>query len=164
MSTDVELWIERLEISDVVRRYFLAMDEFNWTIAASLIHDHITLDAGSLAAEPREVTRREYIDALIARNGGYLTTMHMTSGHVVDVSGDSARVRANFFGAHGVGPEEEDNYFAYGVYNVSLIRSVDGWRINRLEVRPVRLHGGDPGRIAAQAAELFARSTRPGYG
>ena len=145
-------WIERLEISDSVRRYFLAMDEFDWDTASEQVAETIVLDAGSLAEPPRAVSREEYMSALVARNGGYLTTLHLNADHVVDVEGDTARVRANFFGAHGVGPNEADNYFAYGVYDIDLVREEGRWKITRLAVKPTRIHGGIPSDISARAA------------
>jgi hypothetical protein len=92
------------------------------------------------------------MSALIARNGGYLTTLHLNADHVVDVEGDTARVRANFFGAHGVGPNEADNYFAYGLYDIDLVREEGRWKITRLAVKPTRIHGGLPSDISARAA------------
>ncbi|MFC3245063.1 nuclear transport factor 2 family protein [Gordonia humi] len=158
MSESNELatgWIQQLELSDSVRRYFLAMDEFDWDTASKYIADQITLDAGSLAEPPREVSRADYIDALKARNGGYLTTLHLNAGHVVDIDGDSARVRANFFGAHGVGPDEADNYFAYGVYDIAMVKQQNTWKISRIAIKPVRIHGGLPHDIAARAAARY---------
>lgn len=147
-----ELWLERLEVSDVVRRYFLAMDEFDWDTAREHVAGTIVLDAGSLAEPPRAVARAEYISALIARNGGYLTTLHLNADHVVDIDDDVARVRSNFFGAHGVGPDDVDNYFAYGVYDITLVREEGRWKINRISVKPTRFHGGLPSDISARAA------------
>jgi len=150
-----EMWLERLEISDTVRRYFLAMDEFDWDTAGEHVAETIALDAGSLADPPRAVCRDEYISALIARNGGYLTTLHLNADHVVDVDGDTARVRSNFFGAHGVGPNEVDNYFAYGVYDVELVREEGRWKISGIRVKPTRIHGGLPSDISARAAARY---------
>ncbi|MTD53822.1 nuclear transport factor 2 family protein [Amycolatopsis pithecellobii] len=154
-----EMWLERLEVSDAVRRYFLAMDEFDWATAGEHVAKTIVLDAGSLAEPPRAVSREEYMSSLIARNGGYLTTLHLNADHVVDVDGDTARVRSHFFGAHGVGPDEVDNYFAYGVYDIDLIREEGRWKISRIRVKPTRIHGGLPGDISARAAARYKENS-----
>ena len=150
-----------MEISDSVRRYFLAMDEFDWNTASDHVAETIALDAGSLAEPPRTVSRDEYISALIRRNGGYLTTLHLNADHVVDVEGDTARVRSNFFGAHGVGPNEDDNYFAYGVYDIDLVREEGRWKISRIGVKPARIHGGVPSDISARAAAQYQEMAPP---
>lgn len=151
-------WLQRLEVSDSVRRYFLAMDEFDWDTAREFIAETVTLDAGALAGPPSPVSREEYIRALIARNGGYLTTLHLNADHVVDVDGDAARVRSHFFGAHGVGPEERDNYFTYGLYDISLVKEGGRWKISRIGIAPARIHGGLPSDISARAAARLQRN------
>ena len=100
------MWLERLEVSDTVHRYFLAMDEFDWAAAGEQLADRVTLDASAFDVPAREVSREQYLAELIARNGGYEVSLHMNADHVVDVDGDHARVRSHFFGAHSVGPDD----------------------------------------------------------
>jgi hypothetical protein len=152
-------WLDRLEASDAVRRYFLAMDEFDWATASQYVAARIRLDAGGLADPPEEVSREEYIEALIARNGGYEVSLHINADHVVDLDGDGARVRTHFFGAHSVGPGSDDGYVAYGLYDLRLVKEDGRWKITRLTINLMKVHGANPATIAARAvARLSAES------
>ena len=146
-----EMWLERLEVSDTVRRYFLAMDEFDWAAAGEQLADRVTLDASAFDVPAREVSREQYLAELIARNGGYEVSLHMNADHVVDVDGDHARVRSHFFGAHSVGPDDVDGYWAYGVYDIELVKLGGVWKMARLSVKPFKTHGGKPVDVAARA-------------
>lgn len=64
----------------------------------------------------------------------------MNVDHVVDLHGTTARLRSHFLGAHSVGPGEGDGYWAYGIYDVELVKQAGRWKITRLAILPMKVH------------------------
>jgi SnoaL-like domain len=147
---------ERLDVQQVVSRFFIDMDRFDWDAISTVIDDEITLIAGAFVkSEPAPTSRDQFMDELIARNGGFSLegsgSYHGNGGHVIDVRGDDAFVRAHMFGSHWVGSTAQDEFHSFGIYELALRRSAAGWRIRRLAIIPLRNEGAEPTSIMERA-------------
>jgi SnoaL-like domain len=147
---------ERLEVQQVVSRFFLEMDRFDWDAISTIVDDQITLVAGAFVnSEPAPASRDQFMEELIARNGGFSLdgsgSYHGNAGHVIDIHGDDAVVRAHMFGSHWVGPDPQDEFHSFGIYELALRRSAAGWRIRRLAIIPLRNEGAEPTSIMDRA-------------
>ena len=101
---------ERFDAQQVVSRFFLAMDRFDWEAIEAVIDDEMTLAAGAYVDDPpAPVPRDQFMEELIDRNRGFSLSgsgsYHGNSGHVVDIDGDRAHVRSHMYGSHWVGPD-----------------------------------------------------------
>ena len=92
----ISAWIDKLDVSDTVRRYFLAFDRFDWEGVRGLVASRVTLRAPGLKGET--LARDEFVESAKLRNGGYDLTVHMNPDHVVDIDGDRARVVSHLLG------------------------------------------------------------------
>jgi hypothetical protein len=106
---------ERLDVQQVVSRFFIAMDRFDWDAIGAVIDDQITLVAGAFVnSDPAPTSRDQFMEDLIARNGGFSLegcgSYHGNAGHVIDIIGADAVVRAHMFGSHWVGPTPQDEF------------------------------------------------------
>ncbi|MGH3633933.1 MAG: nuclear transport factor 2 family protein [Mycobacterium sp.] len=158
MVSRIDQLLDKSDVSDTVRRYFLAMDKFDWDTVASLVGEQMTLDADAPGVEPGAVTRAEFVRTLIARNGGFVGTMHLNPDHVVDLDesdADKAHVTAHMWAGHSVGPDPADSFWGYGIYEIDLVRTQGRWRIVALRIQPagVLAGGGHPADIYARAAD-----------
>lgn len=151
-------WLAKMDVSEVVLRHFMAMDDSDWSTVRECIASEITLDVGSLGRDPA-VGRDEYMKRLIERNVGYDLTIHMNPGHIVDIDGDEARLRSHLLGAHGVGDRDAENFWGFGLYDIGLIREAGAWKITRISVNLLKTFGGEPASIMQAAAKRYAGST-----
>lgn len=154
---------ERLDVQQVVSRFFLAMDRFDWDAIAAVVDDEMTLVAGAYIEDPpAPASRDRFMQELIDRNAGFSLpghgSYHGNSGHVVDVDGDSAHVRSHMYGSHWVGPEPTDEFHVLGMYDVELRRTAHGWRIRRLAVIPLFTRGAPAASIMARAHDAWHAS------
>jgi 3-phenylpropionate/cinnamic acid dioxygenase small subunit len=123
---------DRTAVIDTVTRYATALDSRDW----ALLDEVFTPDAvGDFGAGP--LAGREALRGLVRRMlGGSGPSQHLLANHRVEVDGDTARcvcqVRA--FSA-GVGPAAGRSYELLGEYRDRLVRTPEGWRIARRELK-----------------------------
>jgi hypothetical protein len=146
--------LDKTEVSDAVKAYFMALDRFDWDTVASLVADEFTLDADAPGAVPQAVPRDEFLRTLKERNGGFTATIHVNPDHLVTVDGDKAHVTAHAWAAHAVGTAPADVFWGYGFYDIDLIRGASGWQLSRQRIDIIG--GGGEG----SPADVFARSAQ----
>jgi SnoaL-like domain len=155
MEDALQRLLDKSDVSETVRRYFLALDRFDWAAVAGLVADEFMLEADAPGAEPRPVPREEFIRTLIARNGGFTGTLHINPDHVVTIDGDRAHVSAHMWAAHMVGQAPKDGFWGYGLYEIDLARQADGrWQLVSQRIDIVGVGGeGTPADIFGRAME-----------
>jgi hypothetical protein len=130
-ATMTDIQQDWLEITALVNRYAQAVDGKNWAMYESCF----TADA-----------QIDYCSAGGARGGvaestAWLATMlesisvsqHYITNQVIDVKGEEATCRAYFFGVVGNQNETESSLiWVGGIYEDTLRRTDDGWRIAEL--------------------------------
>ena len=123
---------ERTAIIDTVNRYATALDSRDWALLDQVFTPDAVGDFGAGVLSGREALRK-----LVKRMlGGSGPSQHLLANHRVQIQGDRAdcvcQVRA--FSA-GVGPAAGRSYELLGEYRDQLVRTPDGWRIARREMR-----------------------------
>lgn len=79
-------------------------------------------------------------DALVAqaaRKHGQGNVWHSVTGHVIDVDGDTATIRANLLVAFADGVADPAPFLLGEVYDMEARRSDEGWRLTRMSATPV---------------------------
>ncbi|MTD54715.1 nuclear transport factor 2 family protein [Amycolatopsis pithecellobii] len=148
---------DRSLISDTIHRYFMALDVKDWAAVRDVLDDQFLIDAATVmekVAEPQPVD--EFMAGLIARNGGFLGTTHLNPGHIIEVDGDHAHVRAHMYCPHWVDETDDGMYLAYGRYEIDLVRRGDGWRMTKLLIHIDGARGDASSVYAAAAANVEA--------
>jgi ketosteroid isomerase-like protein len=153
LTTRTTQWLDRLDVSDCVRRYFLAFDRFDWDEVGRLVADEMTLAAPGLPAETS--SREEFVERARRRNDGYDLTVHLNPDHVVTIDGDHAHVTSHLLVGHGVGTAPEGHFWGYGFFELELVRRSPGWAITACTVDRRHAEGGDPLTVRALAAAQF---------
>ncbi|MCM3882483.1 nuclear transport factor 2 family protein [Frankia sp. R82] len=130
-------WIDTAEITQVVNRYFRALDERAFDV--SHLGRIFTAEAGVIRPNGTQLTGPAAIGnghrESFAR---FESTQHLLTGHDVIVAGDDATVRANLIamhlwdGARKSAGSAEDYFVAGGVVTVRLQRTHQGWKITEL--------------------------------
>lgn len=134
--------LDRLAVTDVFNRFFLALDFKDWETAGTCLTDPFTmlvdggkLDDPTLTGSP--VQRDEWLKALEERNGGWLVTLHIHPNELVVINGDRATLGSYQVVPHAVGLQEGENYTTWGFYDVELVRREGAWLMEKLVVRPL---------------------------
>jgi len=143
----------RCAISELLSRYFSAVDDKRLdlpSVEASFSDDgRLVRPNGSAMVGPQEILAGQ--TQSFAR---FRATHHVTTDHVVDVAGDTARVRANLTAMHLWAYDHSDHnaletYFvAGGVLRALATRTPAGWRLTELELRNVWRTGVGFGAVA----------------
>jgi hypothetical protein len=142
-ATALDQLVERDEITTLVTRLGLALDEADFEGLRALLTEDVTVRTpGGTAAG------REAVIAQASRNHRPdQPCQHMITNVLVDLTGDRAKARANLvvaFGSRGDGARPLDlpvRYTMGEIYHFELERTPDGWRFARIETSPVWTSG-----------------------
>jgi|SRR6187402_309213 len=149
--------LDRLDIQDTLARYSLGQDshqgkdsnileQWDETFAPDAKVDYSV--AGGPVGTYKELARWMRGDGTTAGSmGGFANWQHMLSLPIVNVNGDEATARTDFFATHRnkPGQAQDVHYNAVGAFHDELVRTPQGWRI---AARRLEVYFGDPLAVA----------------
>ncbi len=131
--TDLRELADRSELAELVARHSLWLDELRYDESDQLFTDDVVVK--SVRGEATG------IEALIqiARKGHdtYARTLHNKSNLVIEIDGDTAKVRANDVAV--LVRHEMTEEIAAAIHYYGARRTAMGWRFDRLEITPLAL-------------------------
>lgn len=140
MTTDLESRIHQLEdrtqISEQVIKYAMGVDRRDWAMFADCFTDpvHADFSAGGVPAET--VAREELVARISFALNGFTATQHISPNHVIefdDNDPDRAVCYSYMFAQHLIkGSGNGEYYLLRGSYTNHMLRTADGWRIERI--------------------------------
>jgi SnoaL-like domain len=125
---------ERLAVQDTVTRMSWLLDRREWDALQEVFADELVLDyTQPFGGEPETLTSAELVERWRAQVGHLDSTQHVTTGVLVEVTGDRARATANVT-AHlrREGTLGSALWHNGGHYDVRLQRTSGRWRITAL--------------------------------
>jgi hypothetical protein len=137
--TELELrgLLDRDRIMALMNRYFATVDDANgldaeW--ARSIFSEDVRVEHRGFTLEGLEdlaVGNRFVRD-------GWDRTFHVSTNAQVELDGDRAHLRAQLLAIH-VHPEStpQEPYIIANVFEADVLRTLDGWRFQTLNLRPV---------------------------
>ncbi|WP_211222343.1 nuclear transport factor 2 family protein [Actinokineospora enzanensis] len=143
---------DRLDVIETCTRVVWHTDQREWERLGEVFADRVSLDYTSLnGGEPVTLAPEVIIGAWRDALGGYDSTHHLLTNHLVTVAGDEAVCTAAFLATHRLGSALGGSLWTLGgTYRFSLTRS-DRWRIDGMVMTAV---WGDGNRdLPAQAAK-----------
>ena len=148
----VEQLLDRTQISDLVFRLGVCLDEGRFSEMAALFIEDATASTPGGTAQGRKT-----IVALAERNHRpEFATQHVSGNLLVDLEGDRATVRGNLvvqvapppamdLPAQALPALAPTLGFTLGeVYHIDCVRTPDGWRFARVNTVPVWMSGKRP--------------------
>jgi len=140
MTTDLESRIRQIEdrtqISEQVIRYAMGVDRRDWAMFAGCFTDpvHADFSAGGVPAET--VARDDLVARISFALNGFTATQHISPNHVIefdDNDPDRAVCYSYMFAQHLIkGSGNGEYYLLRGSYTNHMLRTADGWRIERI--------------------------------
>ncbi len=164
MSGDEDLsWLlDRTRIVEVISRYAAGLDARDWELWRSVFPEETVFDLSSWNDVPGRLLNTDRVVAAQARMFAELSvTQHFITNHRVEITGDSARVLAHMRAEHWIDTTDEGQcarYTMFGYYDDDLIRTPDGWKISRMQLRVTRTQGD---RWVMEEAQRRMQAKRP---
>jgi hypothetical protein len=122
---------DRLEIADLLQRYFTALDAKDYELLETVFVPgaklHYEMGPGS-----RPSAYPEMVQAFRDFNASFLVTQHMMGHPQIALVGDEARSRTSLRALHVQQKTggERSTWLVYGFYRDLHVRASEGWRIS----------------------------------
>jgi hypothetical protein len=131
LTTDILL--ERAEISDVVLRYATAVDTRDWALYESIFTEQLSVDFSSWSGDPEiTIPAGEWVALVRKTLSGFDATQHLSSNHVITLSGETATCVSYMVARHYLLEKGERLMHSIGGhYTNRLVKSASGWKIAR---------------------------------
>jgi hypothetical protein len=140
VTTNLESRIRQLEdrtqISEQVIKYAMGVDRRDWVMFATCFTDpvHADFSAGGVPAET--MARDELVARVSTALNGFTATQHISPNHVIEFDpNDTSRAicHSYMFAQHLIrGSDNGEYYLLRGSYTNHMLRTGDGWRIERI--------------------------------
>ena len=156
MTADLESRLRRLEdralISERVIKYAMAVDRRDWKMFADCFTDPVHADYSENGMPAADFARDDLVGIVREALSGFTATQHLSSNHVIEFDeGDPDRAicYSYMYAQHYLEGSEGGEFFLLrGSYTNHMLRTADGWRIERL-IQHVSWREGKGGHTAA---------------
>ncbi|WP_033341330.1 nuclear transport factor 2 family protein [Catenuloplanes japonicus] len=155
MSDDLERRVRTIEdryaISEVIVRYAVSIDRRDWDRYATCFTGTLHVDFSEAGMPAADLTREQFVDFSRAGLGGWTATQHLSPNHVItfdEADPDRAVCESAMYARHHMSDTDRD-FVMRGAYTSHLVRTADGWRIERL-IQHLGWADGDPAVSAQQ--------------
>jgi len=132
---------DQIEISQVLNRYFRAIDTKDW----DLLDDVFTPDARLHYTTPGEIgtTYAKMKPIFATFTDSFAFMQHSPSQIVIDVDGDAATSSNNLRAIHvqETHAGEQNTWVVYGCYRDVLVRTPEGWRVSERSFQGAHTEG-----------------------
>jgi hypothetical protein len=140
MTTDVESRIRQLEdrtqISEQVIKYAMGVDRRDWEMFAGCFTDPVYADFSGGGIPAATVSRADLVARISAVLNGFTATQHISPNHVVEFDAadrDRAVCHSYMYAQHLLtGSVSGEFYLLRGSYTNHMLRTPEGWRIERI--------------------------------
>ena len=138
---------DHVEIAQLLQRYGRAIDERRFADLERVFAADAEVDYRILDTTTRGPWR-EAIGAFPRFLDVFPYTTHLISPPVVELRGDEASADSRLIAVHGWERLAGGSgaWFVFGVYRDTLVRTTEGWRIRRRELRALGTQGELPPR------------------
>ncbi|MFE5289941.1 nuclear transport factor 2 family protein [Nocardia sp. NPDC056611] len=139
---------DKFEVTELVHRLGRALDEGDWAELATLY----TPDATAQTPGGLAVGRTALVTQASRNHSPDKHIQHIITGIIVDLDGDTARVRANLLAVFAWGPAQDPTLGSQPrltlgeVYRFQAVRTPDGWQFAGVASSPVWSVGARPTR------------------
>ena len=137
MSSELRYLLDRTEISETIVRYFNSLDFKDWEAMRSTLAESVEVDFSELFGDPCAThDSDDFVEFASQVLGGFHATQHISPNHVIEIDGDEATARAGMYAWHVLSeePRPDETFTLRGAYDIGMVRTGDGWRMNRLHM------------------------------
>ncbi len=142
-DANVQLLLDREDISQVLYRYATAIDTRDWDLLATCFSEDLEADFRAFGGREVVKGRDTWLAAIRSTIEGLDATQHLTANHVHTVDGDEGTLVAYLQAVHRLDTARSDpEYTVGGYYTCDMVRTAEGWRMRRYSLA-VTWHRGN---------------------
>lgn len=169
MQASLEARVRQLEdralIGEQVIKYAVGVDRRDWTMFADCFTDPVRVDYSDSGMPIADYPRDTFVGTVSNALNGFTATQHISPNHVIEFDDDDpdrAVCHSYMYAQHHLEASEGGDFFLLrGSYTNHLVRTSEGWRIERI-IQHLSWADGNQDAVAEAIARSEARSSLSG--
>ncbi len=142
MSNDLRQMLDERDIINTVNAIGMLADRQNWSALSQIFADEVLLDYSSMGTPAEILKPAEIILRWKALLPGFQMTQHIITNHRVQIAGDEAECLSYVAATHHLpNPAGNDIWFVMGYYEHHLVRTITGWKVDRMKFNATLIEG-----------------------
>ena len=134
-KTKILTLLDRMEIIDVENRYAMGVDTRDAELHGSCFTEELEVDMSGMGmGEPLKISGKAWAEQAVSLVSGFEATQHIITNHRISIEGDQATCVAYVQATH---QNPDSVWTVAGYYTNKLVRTAEGWKINRLKLTPM---------------------------
>ena len=121
---------DKIKIIELINRFGMSIDLRDWSSFRSLFTEQVKFDYSSIGEVAGTLSADEIVNTARQDLGGFQTTQHLISNHLIEVKNDTATANAHVRAMHFLPNEVKDPLLEMGgYYTASLVLMDSNWKI-----------------------------------
>ena len=120
---------DRIQIIELINHFGMAIDLRDWESFQNLFAKSVEFDYSSIGEVAATLHPADIANTARSDLGGFQTTQHVITNHLVQVQDNNATCQAHVRAMHFLPNEGESTLEMGGYYTAKLIRIEDNWKI-----------------------------------
>ena len=126
----VKSFTDKIKIIELINRFGMSIDLRDWSSFRSLFTEQVKFDYSSIGEVAGTLSADEIVNTARRDLGGFQTTQHLISNHLIEVKNDTATANAHVRAMHFLPNEVKDPLLEMGgYYTASLVLMDSNWKI-----------------------------------
>ncbi|MDB5527401.1 MAG: hypothetical protein JWR51_504 [Devosia sp.] len=127
---------DRVAISERVIKYAVAIDRADWTMFRDCFTDTVHVDFSAAGLPASDFDRDTFVSFAKTGLSTYAARQHLSPNHIItfsDSDANRATCQSYMYAQHyQPGAAAGDVFLMHGAYTNEMVRTADGWKIERL--------------------------------
>ena len=142
--TPLQLLQDHAAIRDTILRFALSLDVKDWTLCRACFTEEVFTDYSALRGDPPATLTADEFVALRRQALEELVTHHVSTNHLITVTGDEATCLSSMVIYRRLPPAQGETTFdTHCLYEHTLVHTPEGWKIRKVK-QTVLWNTGNP--------------------
>ena len=141
MTTSNTSTPDQIQIIQLINQFGMAIDLRDWESFRSLFAEEVEFDYSSIGEVAAVLCPEDIVDHARQDLGGFQTTQHQITNHLIELNGDEAMCQAHVRAYHFLPNDQGGSALEMGGYYTAKLIRMENWKIKSWQFSVLWSHG-----------------------